>query len=123
MDLLSFSKRMQEALLHLPFSPVDCEVTSWLNLTVRATDSGNPPRSSYADLSVRVLDENDNAPVFARDEIHLEVAEDAPVGAVVARVEAHDADRDREFGKVREEGGKVLLPKEGAKGVGFLPWW
>ncbi len=72
---------------------------SWLNVTVRATDSGSPSRSSFADLSVKVLDENDNAPAFAREEVLLSVPESTPVGAVVARVEAHDDDSG-EYGKV-----------------------
>ncbi len=78
---------------------IDCESTTWLNLTIRATDSGRPAQSSYADLAIKVLDENDNGPAFVDDELSLSVPEDAPVGTVVARLQAEDDDGG-EFGKI-----------------------
>lgn len=33
---------------------VDREVSSWLNFSVEATDSGVPPRSSFVDVLVQV---------------------------------------------------------------------
>ncbi len=79
---------------------IDAELVNWLNVTVRATDSGRPPRSSFAEVSVRVLDENDNGPVFDREAIVVKVSEATSVGTVIARIHASDADRG-EFGKVK----------------------
>lgn len=80
---------------------IDRERVNWLNFTVRATDSGFPPRSSFAHVFVSVVDENDNAPVF--DErytpTNITVVENITVGTVIARVVATDADSG-EYGKV-----------------------
>ncbi|KRT78309.1 Cadherin, partial [Oryctes borbonicus] len=42
------------------FNKIDHEVYNWLNMTVKATDSGVPPRYSRTEMYVQVLDENDN---------------------------------------------------------------
>lgn len=34
---------------------IDHEIYPWLNLTVKATDSGIPPRSSLVDLFIQVI--------------------------------------------------------------------
>lgn len=59
---------------------IDHELTPWLNLTVRATDSGVPPRSSLVEVFVQVLDENDNNPYFIGELANLTVREDAAIG-------------------------------------------
>lgn len=59
---------------------IDHEITPWLNLTVRATDSGVPTRSSLVEVFVQILDENDNNPYFVGEIANLTVREDAPVG-------------------------------------------
>lgn len=61
-------------------SRIDHEQTSWINLTVRATDSGIPPRSTFADVFIQVLDENDNNPYFMDDITNITLREDTPVG-------------------------------------------
>jgi hypothetical protein len=43
---------------------IDRETHEWINLTVRATDSGFPPLFSLAHVHLRVVDLNDNMPVF-----------------------------------------------------------
>ncbi|XP_071547486.1 cadherin-23 isoform X4 [Panulirus ornatus] len=73
---------------------VDREVFSWLNFTVRAIDSGVPPRSSLVDVVVQVIDENDNNPVFVNPPSNLTIREDAPPGTQVAVVKAVDPDSD-----------------------------
>ncbi|XP_064108915.1 cadherin-23-like isoform X3 [Macrobrachium nipponense] len=78
---------------------VDREQFSWLNFTVKATDSGIPPRSNQVDVLVQVIDENDNNPVFVNPPSNLTIREDAPPGTSVAKVEAVDPDFD-EYGRV-----------------------
>ncbi|KAG8235451.1 hypothetical protein J437_LFUL011362 [Ladona fulva] len=78
---------------------IDREVHSWLNFSVKATDSGYPPRSSLVEVYVQVLDENDNNPYFVGDITNITVREDAPVGTAIAVIEARDADIG-DYGKV-----------------------
>lgn len=80
-------------------SKIDHEVFHWLNLTVKATDSGYPPRSSRVEAYIQVLDENDNNPYFLPDPRVLMVPENTMVGQKIARLEARDSDSG-EFGKI-----------------------
>lgn len=78
---------------------IDHEVFDWLNFTVRAVDSGIPPRSSLADCFIQVIDENDNNPYFVTDFQNLTIYENQPIGTQIAVIEAHDADSG-DFGKI-----------------------
>ncbi|NWT89668.1 PCDG7 protein, partial [Lanius ludovicianus] len=69
---------------------LDREQVSEYNVTVRAADGGSPALQSSAVLALRVLDVNDNAPVKRIYETR--VAENLPVGSLVLRVQATDAD-------------------------------
>ncbi|NXI88272.1 PCDGA protein, partial [Rhipidura dahli] len=71
---------------------LDREQVSEYNVTVRAADGGSPPLQSSAVLSLRVLDVNDNAPVFAQERYSACLAENNLAGALVLRVLATDAD-------------------------------
>ncbi|NWV16631.1 PCDGA protein, partial [Origma solitaria] len=71
---------------------LDREQVSEYNLTVRAADGGSPPLQSSAVLALRVLDVNDNAPVFAQERYSARVAENNAAGALVLTVLARDAD-------------------------------
>ncbi|KAL3106199.1 hypothetical protein niasHT_016886 [Heterodera trifolii] len=66
-----------------------------LLLQAIATDGGQPPMRSNANLEIAVLDVNDNAPQF--DQLNqtacaANVSEDAPVPSVILRPRARDAD-------------------------------
>ncbi|XP_066173800.1 protocadherin-23-like [Sylvia atricapilla] len=61
-------------------------------LVVEAWDGGSPRRRGRLRVSVRVLDENDNAPAFSRGEYRARLREDAPPGTVVCRLRATDPD-------------------------------
>ncbi|XP_076254709.1 cadherin 88C [Rhynchophorus ferrugineus] len=80
-------------------SKIDRELHSWLNLTIKATDSGIPSRSGYTQVFVQILDENDNNPVFSAEPTALLVPEDAPPGTKIATIRASDADSG-EYGKI-----------------------
>ena len=62
------------------------------NITVRAVDMGNPPRSATDFLVVRVSEVNDHEPVFEREEYDVTVDEDIKIGSEVAVVKALDED-------------------------------
>lgn len=61
-----------------------------LNVTVY--DLGKPQKSVSKVLPVQVLDENDNAPKFAKTLCSFRVTENAINGTVIARLNASDAD-------------------------------
>ncbi|XP_065546871.1 protocadherin gamma-A10-like [Lathamus discolor] len=71
---------------------LDREKVSEYNLTVRAVDGGSPAMQSRALLTLRVLDVNDNAPVFAEPRYSARLAENNAAGALVLTVRASDAD-------------------------------
>lgn len=43
---------------------VDYELVQWLNFTIRAQDHGTPPRSTELPVFLRIVDVNDNNPIF-----------------------------------------------------------
>ncbi|XP_040429008.1 protocadherin gamma-A10-like [Cygnus olor] len=71
---------------------LDREEVSEYNVTVRAADGGSPSLRSSAVLALRVLDVNDNAPVFAEARYSARLAENNAEGALVLTVRAWDAD-------------------------------
>ncbi|NXC30557.1 PCDG2 protein, partial [Campylorhamphus procurvoides] len=71
---------------------LDREQVSEYNLTVRAADGGSPSLQSSAVLALRVLDVNDNAPVFSQERYSARLGENNAAGALVLTVRATDAD-------------------------------
>ncbi|XP_067423513.1 protocadherin Fat 2 [Emydura macquarii macquarii] len=67
------------------------EIPSY-SLTVRATDSGQPPLFSDAAVRVRVTDVNDNPPRFFQLNYSVVVQENAPVGTSVLELIMSDRD-------------------------------
>ncbi|KAJ0179077.1 hypothetical protein K1T71_004789 [Dendrolimus kikuchii] len=65
------------------------------NLTLRATDAGYPPRSSYLTVPVTLVDTNDNAPVFSREVYEASIPETAPPNTPVIRLKVSDRDEGR----------------------------
>lgn len=56
-------------------------------------------RSSLAEVSIQVIDENDNNPFFIVDIHNLTVMENAKIGTEIAVIMARDADSD-DYGKI-----------------------
>ncbi|KAL4713341.1 hypothetical protein ACJJTC_006809 [Scirpophaga incertulas] len=78
---------------------IDHEQFPWINLTIKALDSGVPSRYSVADMFIQVLDENDNNPVFETSPFEYRVLESVEPGTVLTYVVAKDADSG-EYGKI-----------------------
>lgn len=55
-------------------------------LKVTARDRGEPSKSAQTEIMVKVLDENDNSPVFDPRQYSAAVAENASIGAMVLQV-------------------------------------
>ncbi|KAB5571510.1 hypothetical protein PHYPO_G00225740 [Pangasianodon hypophthalmus] len=71
---------------------LDRENVATYNLKAFAVDKGVPPLKAAVDIQVSVLDINDNAPVFKKDELYIYVEENSSVGSTLARVSATDPD-------------------------------
>ncbi|XP_028272009.1 protocadherin alpha-8-like [Parambassis ranga] len=61
-------------------------------LIVTAVDGGKPPRSGKLNVSITVLDINDNRPSFSQDTYQIDIFENTPVGTTIATVTAVDPD-------------------------------
>ncbi|XP_074527695.1 protocadherin-16 isoform X1 [Halichoeres trimaculatus] len=73
---------------------LDRETKAEYSLEVVATDKGSPALSTTVMVEVKVLDVNDNSPVFSKSSYSVEVSEDAAEGTQVLEVAAVDADED-----------------------------
>ncbi|XP_070610011.1 cadherin-23 [Erythrolamprus reginae] len=74
---------------------VDYEEVHWLNFTVRASDNGSPRRSAEIPVYLEIVDINDNNPTFSQPSYQKPVFEDVPLGTIILRVRATDADSGR----------------------------
>ncbi|NP_001079607.1 protocadherin gamma subfamily A, 3 L homeolog [Xenopus laevis] len=61
-------------------------------LTITAFDGGNPPRSGTSQITVIVLDFNDNAPIFDHSTYKAVLKENAPQNTVILKLNATDQD-------------------------------
>lgn len=75
-----------------PVSELDRETTDYYNLTVRVTDGGSPGLSDTAAVEISITDINDNRPKFNSSREDISVLENSPVGTVLLKVAATDAD-------------------------------
>ncbi|XP_024864076.1 protocadherin alpha-7-like [Kryptolebias marmoratus] len=71
---------------------LDRESMSHYDVTITATDCGQPPLSTFRTLSVDVTDVNDNAPEFLRNPIELYLTENNVPGNPIYSVSASDKD-------------------------------
>ncbi|XP_052361001.1 protocadherin Fat 3-like [Oncorhynchus keta] len=69
--------------------PLDAEGQSLYNLTVMVTDGTN---TANTQVFIRVLDSNDNPPVFSQPTYDISVSEDMPADTELLRVRASDGD-------------------------------
>ncbi|KAK7504632.1 hypothetical protein BaRGS_00004118 [Batillaria attramentaria] len=63
-------------------------------ITVYATDKGTPPKSSSVNILITVTNVNDESPEFTSTDTVINVDENAPIGTVIAIVQAVDLDGD-----------------------------
>ncbi|XP_060091208.1 LOW QUALITY PROTEIN: protocadherin-8 [Heteronotia binoei] len=76
----------------LTAGPLDRERVPEYNLTLVAEDLGSPPAKTVRHLTVRLTDENDNPPRFARPRAEVALPENNPPGAYLAALRASDPD-------------------------------
>nr|XP_017196603.2 protocadherin beta-9 [Oryctolagus cuniculus] len=71
---------------------LDWEEQQELSLTLTALDGGSPPRSGTTSIRIVVLDVNDNPPRFPYELYETQAPEDSPIGSLITKVSAGDAD-------------------------------
>ncbi|XP_043106943.1 protocadherin gamma-C5-like isoform X22 [Puntigrus tetrazona] len=71
---------------------LDREKQSIHHLILTGIDGGDPARSGTTQITVKVLDANDNAPVFEQDLYEIKVTENSAPGTVIQIVKAIDLD-------------------------------
>lgn len=98
---------------------LDREAAAAHELQIEAWDGGLPRRTGHLRVELRVLDENDNPPVFEQSEYRAAVREDARPGAEVCRVRATDRDLGPN-GHVRYSIRARQSPGAGGSGGGSL---
>ncbi|XP_057706094.1 protocadherin-10b isoform X2 [Corythoichthys intestinalis] len=72
--------------------PLDREQQAAHRYVLTAVDGGQPPRTGTALLVVKVLDSNDNVPVFEQPVYSVTLSENAPAGTLVIQLNATDMD-------------------------------
>ncbi|CAI9582091.1 unnamed protein product [Staurois parvus] len=82
----------EDSFMIVTTSPLDREKIAEYNLTVVAEDLGSPPFKTVKQYTIRVSDENDNAPVFAKPVYEVSVMENNAPGAYITTVVARDPD-------------------------------
>ncbi|XP_045060936.1 protocadherin alpha-3-like isoform X3 [Coregonus clupeaformis] len=71
---------------------LDRELVSHYDITITATDCGQPPLSTFKTLSVQISDVNDNSPEFSQNPLELYLVENNAPGASIFSVSATDKD-------------------------------
>uniref|UniRef100_A0A8C5G1Z1 Protocadherin alpha-C2-like n=1 Tax=Gouania willdenowi TaxID=441366 RepID=A0A8C5G1Z1_GOUWI len=72
--------------------PLDRELISQYNITIKATDEGKPSLSNISIIVIHVSDVNDNAPLFSEAIINMYLKENSQSGTILKSVSATDAD-------------------------------
>ncbi|KAJ1128084.1 hypothetical protein NDU88_006465 [Pleurodeles waltl] len=76
-------------------SALDREQVQLYNITITVTDGGTPPLSNTKTISLEVIDENDNPPIFPKLSYNAYIMENVPSGASVFGAKAMDLDLDK----------------------------
>nr|XP_033488832.1 protocadherin alpha-8-like [Epinephelus lanceolatus] len=71
---------------------LDREQKNKHTLLVTAVDGGKPPRSDRVNVSIIVLDSNDNRPVFTQEIYQIAINENVPIGTSIFKMNATDPD-------------------------------
>ncbi|XP_009465500.1 PREDICTED: protocadherin-8 isoform X3 [Nipponia nippon] len=91
-DHFALQRAYEDSYMIVTTAALDRERIPEYNLTVVAEDLGSPPFKTIRQYTVRVSDENDNAPLFAKPLYEVAVPENNPPGAYLTTVVARDPD-------------------------------
>ncbi|XP_051810614.1 protocadherin alpha-8-like [Acanthochromis polyacanthus] len=71
---------------------LDREQVSHYEITIKATDCGEPPLSTFKTLNIQISDVNDNSPQFSQNSLQFYLLENNVAGASIFSVSATDKD-------------------------------
>ncbi|XP_067636828.1 cadherin-87A [Eurosta solidaginis] len=71
---------------------IDYETIKEVKFIASVSDTGVPSLTSTAEVTVDIINLNDNEPQFSQSEYYFNVTENSPRGTVAGKVEAFDAD-------------------------------
>ncbi|KAG7227642.1 hypothetical protein INR49_029403 [Caranx melampygus] len=91
-DHFKLRQAYEDSYMIVTAATLDRERISEYNLTVMAEDFGSPPLRKITQYTIRLSDENDNAPHFTKAVYEVSVVENNAPGAYITTVEASDAD-------------------------------
>ncbi|XP_074032325.1 cadherin 87A [Leptinotarsa decemlineata] len=81
---------------------IDYEKTKELNFTIVTFDTGVPQLNASAIVYVKVVNLNDNDPIFSANEYNASIDENSPNGTFIVSVRATDMDAE-EYGEISYE--------------------
>ncbi|XP_072120302.1 protocadherin gamma-A12-like [Mobula birostris] len=91
--LISQTDNNQSGILELVLQrPLDREQQQTYELTVTATDGGEPQKFGTTKIIIRVIDVNDNAPACEQNVYRISIPENIPQNTLIGKVTAIDAD-------------------------------
>ncbi|XP_034038821.1 protocadherin-8-like [Thalassophryne amazonica] len=91
-DHFRLQQAYEDSFMIVSTSPLDREKIPEYNLTIVAEDLGSPPFRTITQYTIRLTDENDNAPVFSKPAYDVSVVENNAPGAYITTVIARDLD-------------------------------
>ncbi len=71
---------------------VDYEQTTELVITIVATDAGIPSLSAQVNVTISIIDVNDNIPIIELSALQVFINETTPMGVIIAQANASDLD-------------------------------
>ncbi|XP_076020979.1 protocadherin Fat 4-like [Genypterus blacodes] len=90
--------------------PLDREQKDKHLLLLTAVDGGKPQRSGILNVSIIVLDSNDNRPIFSQEIYQIAIQENIPLGTTIFKLNATDPDEGTN-GETAYSLGKTLRRK------------
>lgn len=91
-DHFRLQQAYEDSFMIVSTNPLDREKIPEYNLTIVAEDLGSPPFRTITQYTIRLTDENDNAPVFSKPVYEVAVVENNAPGAYITTVVARDMD-------------------------------
>uniref|UniRef100_W5MDB1 Protocadherin-8 n=2 Tax=Lepisosteus oculatus TaxID=7918 RepID=W5MDB1_LEPOC len=91
-DHFKLQQAYEDSYMIVTTTSLDREKISEYNLTVVAEDLGSPPFRTITQYTIRLSDENDNAPLFSKPIYEVSVVENNAPGAYITTVVARDLD-------------------------------
>ncbi|KAJ8387247.1 hypothetical protein AAFF_G00158700 [Aldrovandia affinis] len=91
-DHFKLQQAYEDSYMIVTTASLDREKIAEYNLTVVAEDLGSPPFRTITQYTIRLSDENDNAPLFSKPVYEVSAVENNAPGAYITTVVARDLD-------------------------------